>query len=121
MLKTVTPQYLEAAKTEYVNRRDATVAALKRLDGVTAHSPQGGFYLVTQLPVEDAEAFAVFMLKEFSYKGATTFVAPAAGFYMHRDAGKTAIRIAFVLESAEIERGIEALGEGLKAYKMSHE
>jgi aspartate aminotransferase len=81
--------------------------------------PLGGFYLLAQLPVVDAEDFASFMLRDFSHDGATTFVAPAAGFYMRHGAGKSTIRIAFVLDSAEMERGIAVLGEGLKAYAAS--
>jgi aspartate aminotransferase len=116
MMDTISPEYLVAARREYQTRRDVALAALSRIEGVVTHSPQGGFYLLAKLPVVDAEHFAVFMLENFSHEGTTTFVAPAAGFYMHRDAGRSTIRIAFVLESAEIERGIAVLGQGLKAY-----
>ncbi len=119
MMNTISPDYLAAAKQEYQTRRNVAVAALGRIEAVATHSPQGGFYLLARLPVSDAENFAVFMLKDFSHNGLTTFVAPAAGFYMHRDAGRSTIRIAFVLESAEIEKGILALGEGLRAYQLS--
>ena len=79
-------------------------------------SPAGGFYLLAKLPVADAEDFASFMLTDFSYKGATTFVAPAAGFYMHRESGRSTIRIAFVLKEADTREAIRVLGEGLKEY-----
>jgi aspartate aminotransferase len=121
MMNAISPEYLVAAKKEYQTRRDVTVTALSRIEGVTTHSPQGGFYLLARLPVVDAENFAIFLLKEFSHQGATAFVAPAAGFYMHRDAGKNAVRIAFVLDAAEIERGIEVIAEGLKAYALLEE
>ena len=79
-------------------------------------SPEGGFYLLAKLPIPDAEDFAQFMLTDFSYNGATTFVAPAAGFYMHREAGQSTIRIAFVLKELDTREAIRVLGEGLKAY-----
>jgi aspartate aminotransferase len=116
MMERISPEYLVAARREYQTRRDVALEALSRIEGVVTHSPRGGFYLLAKLPVLDAENFAVFMLDSFSHEGVTTFVAPAAGFYMHRDAGRSTIRIAFVLEAAEIERGIAVLGHGLKAY-----
>ncbi len=116
MMDRISPEYLVAARREYQTRRDVAVAALNRIEGVVTHSPRGGFYILAKLPVVNAEEFAIFMLQNFSYQGATTFVAPAAGFYMHRDAGRSTIRIAFVLESAEIERGISVLGQGLREY-----
>jgi aspartate aminotransferase len=80
--------------------------------------PKGGFYLVAELPVDDAEDFATFMLTDFSSDGATTFVAPAAGFFMHREVGRRAIRVAFVLRAEEMRRAIAVLGEGLAAYSQ---
>ena len=56
------------------------------------------------------------MLTDFCFEGATTFVAPAAGFYMRQGAGKSTIRIAFVLNRTDTERAIKILGEGLIAY-----
>ncbi len=116
MMDRISPEYLVAARREYQTRRDVALNALSRIEGIVTHSPRGGFYLLAKLPVADAENFAVFMLDSFSHNGTTTFVAPAAGFYMHRDAGRSTIRIAFVLETSEIEIGIAVLGQGLKAY-----
>lgn len=117
MLRTIGDNYLTAAHDEYRRRRDAAVAALQNIPGVTAFVPKGGFYLLAELPVEDAEDFATFMLNEFVHEGATTFVAPAAGFYMHREMGRRAIRIAFVLNEADTRQAISVLGAGLVAYK----
>jgi aspartate aminotransferase len=116
MLKTIGDSYLSSAIKEYSLRRDCAVKALSRIPGVDTHPPAGGFYLVAKLPVRDAEDFAVFLLNEFQFEGATLFVAPAAGFYMHRDVGNDKIRIAFVLNARETEQAIKILGEGLKAY-----
>jgi len=116
MLRTISGDYLAAAREEYVARRDAAVAALSEMPGVFVSSPAGGFYLLAKLPVADAEDFATFMLTDFVYEGVTTFVAPAAGFYMHSEAGRSTIRIAFVLKEADTRRAIKVLGEGLKEY-----
>ena len=117
MIKTISPEYVSAAHAEYLIRRDAAVDALSQIPGVVVSSPEGGFYLLAKLPIPDAEEFAQFLLTDFSYEGATTFVAPAAGFYMHREAGQSTIRIAFVLKESDTREAIRVLAEGLKAYK----
>lgn len=116
MIKTISPEYVANAHAEYRSRRDAAVDALSQIPGVVVSSPEGGFYLLAKLPIPDAEDFAQFMLTDFSYDGATTFVAPAAGFYMHREAGQSTIRIAFVLKELDTRNAIRVLAEGLKAY-----
>ena len=116
MIRAVSSDYVANAHTEYLSRRDAAVDALSKIPGVVAHAPEGGFYLLAKLPVDDAEDFAQFMLTDFSHEGATTFVAPAAGFYMHREAGQSTIRIAFVLKESDTREAIRVLAEGLTAY-----
>jgi aspartate aminotransferase len=118
MLERIRPEYVAGALQEYQQRRDVAVQSLQALEGVTPFVPKGGFYLVAELPVDDAEDFATFMLTDFSSDGATTFVAPAAGFFMHREVGRRAIRVAFVLRAEEMRRAIAVLGEGLAAYSQ---
>ena len=116
MLSSIGEGYLFEARDEYQRRRDTAVRALADIPGVETYTPKGGFYLLAKLPVDDAEKFATFMLKEFEYQGATTFVAPAAGFYMNREIGRQEIRIAFVLNESDTRKAIEVIGAGLKAY-----
>ena len=116
MLDTIGPEYLRAAHAEYLGRRDVAVKALGQIPGVQTYAPQGGFYLLAKLPLDDADDFASFMLTDFSYEGATTFVAPAAGFYMRQGVGKSTIRIAFVLNQSDTDQAIRVLGEGIRAY-----
>lgn len=116
MIRNVSSDYVATAHTEYLSRRNAAVEALSRIPGVVANAPEGGFYLLAKLPIDDAEDFAHYMLTDFSHEGATTFVAPAAGFYMHREAGQSTIRIAFVLKESDTREAIRVLAEGLKAY-----
>jgi aspartate aminotransferase len=116
MLRAISKSYVEQARHEYVTRRDAAVDALSAIPGVVVSSPAGGFYLLAKLPVPDAEDFATFLLTDFAYEGATTFVAPAAGFYMRREDGRSTIRIAFVLKESDTRKAIKVLGEGLKEY-----
>ena len=87
MLEHIQDGYLEGVRDEFKARRDALYGALKGIPGVTIHKPQGAFYTVVQLPVDNAEDFAAFLLSQFSYQMRTTFIAPAAGFYMQSRTG----------------------------------
>jgi len=117
MLDHINAGYLESVISEFQLRRDALYCSLKEVPGVTVHKPQGAFYTVVQLPVENAEDFAAFMLSQFSYDNKTTFIAPAAGFYMSRSQGLQQARFAFVLKKSEIEGAVEALAAGLSRYR----
>jgi len=116
MLQQIDGRYLNEAISEYRARRDAAIEALGSIKGVVTSVPQGGFYLLARLPVVDSEHFATFMLTDFSLAGRTTFVAPAAGFYMRHELGRNTIRIAFVLNQQDTTDAIRILGEGLAEY-----
>ncbi|MBR6085339.1 MAG: pyridoxal phosphate-dependent aminotransferase [Spirochaetales bacterium] len=108
--------YLENVKAEYEKRRNFIVKALRAIPGVKCSRPNGAFYLIAQLPVEDAEDFAIFMLRDFNYKGETVMLAPAEGFYESKDLGRDQVRIAYVLNTEDLEKACICLKEGLKAY-----
>ena len=112
-----TPQeYFDAVKEEYRRRRDYTVEALNKMEGVFSPKPMGAFYTVVEIPVDDAESFAKWMLTEFRINGETTMVTPAASFYKTPGVGKNHIRVAYVLEVPELKKALHILEEGLKAY-----
>ena len=104
-------------KAEYEKRRDFIVKALNSIPGVRCSRPDGAFYLIAKLPVEDAEDFAIFMLRDFNYKGETVMLAPAEGFYESKDLGRDQVRIAYVLNTEDLGKACTCLKEGLKAYK----
>ena len=110
------PAYLEIVKAEYEKRRNFIVKALRSIPGVKCSRPNGAFYLIARLPVEDAEDFSIFMLRDFSYKGETVMLAPAEGFYESKDLGRDQVRIAYVLNTDDLEKACICLKEGLKAY-----
>ena len=108
--------YLENMKAEFEKRRNFIVKALRAIPGVKCSRPNGAFYLIAQLPVEDAEDFAIFMLRDFNYNGETVMLAPAEGFYESKDMGRDQVRIAYVLNTEDLEKACICLKEGLKAY-----
>jgi aspartate aminotransferase len=116
MLEHIPDSYLEGVRNEFLLRRDALYYALKDIPNVVIHKPKGAFYTVAQLPVKNAEDFAAFLLDRFSYKKRTTFIAPAAGFYMQNSQGIQKARFAYVLKKSEIEEAVEVLAAGLEQY-----
>ncbi|KAB8152720.1 aminotransferase class I/II-fold pyridoxal phosphate-dependent enzyme [Kordia sp. TARA_039_SRF] len=112
-----TPQsYFDDVKSEYTKRRNTLIAGLKEIEGVRVANPKGAFYCVAELPVENAEDFAKWLLETFDYNGETIMVAPAAGFYSSPNTGLNQIRIAYVLNEDSLKKSIEILKEALKAY-----
>jgi aspartate aminotransferase len=59
---------------------------------------------VVQLPVDNAEDFAAYMLSQFSHAKKTTFIAPAAGFYMQHSQSLQKARFAYVLKKVRLKK-----------------
>ncbi len=108
--------YFQEVKEEYDWRRNIVYEGVNQIAGAMCKKPRGAFYVVVDLPVEDADDFARWMLADFSYEGATLMVAPAAGFYATKGLGANQIRLAYVLEEDQLRRGLKVLEEALKAY-----
>lgn len=112
-----TPQsYFDEVVAEYTKRRNVLVDGLNSIDGVSTYRPQGAFYTVPTFPVDDIDHFAVWLLESFEHEKETVMMAPATGFYGTEGKGKSEARIAYVLEVPALERSIEILRRGLRAY-----
>lgn len=109
-------EYYDGVIAEYKKRRDVLIEALNHIPGVKCPNPGGAFYAVASLPVKDSDEFCQWMLESFSYNGATVMMAPASGFYSSTGAGKSEVRIAYVLKSDDLKAAIKCLEEGLKEY-----
>lgn len=101
---------------EYQRRRDSVLAHLDAIPGIRYSEPQGAFYTVVRLPVDDSERFARWMLEEFSDDGETVFVAPMPGFYVTPGRGADEVRLAFVLNEARLARAAALLRRGVLEY-----
>ncbi len=108
--------YFEEVIREYTSRRDLLLEELAKIKGIRIARPQGAFYCMVELPVEDADHFAQWLLEEFQWEGATVMVAPAAGFYATPGLGTREIRIAYVLEKAQLKKAVQILGKALEIY-----
>ncbi len=109
--------YLCEVRSEYERRRDFIVNALKKIDGVKVGNPKGAFYLVAELPIDDAERFATFMLQDFDLNGETVMVAPCEDFYVTEGLGRRQVRIAYVLNTDDLAKAAACIEAGLKAYR----
>lgn len=111
-----TQEYFDEVKKEYIARRNFAVETLNKMEGVFSPMPTGAFYTVAEVPVDNAENFAKWMLTDFSITGETTMVTPAKSFYRSEGVGYNHIRVAYVLEVPELKKALHILEEGLKAY-----
>ena len=108
--------YFTEVINEYVLRRNLLIRGLNKIKGVECPIPSGAFYCIANLPVDDAENFAKWLLEKFSWNQKTVMVAPAQGFYSSPKIGKQQIRIAYVLNLSELKDAINIIQEGLKIY-----
>ena len=108
--------YYTEVREEYRRRRDAMVAALSKIPGVEFRCPEGAFYLMATLPVDDAEKLQYFLLEEFEDNGETVMVTPADSFFTDPELGRNKVRIAYVTNPEDVTRAIELLGLGIQAY-----
>jgi len=110
------PAYFAPIRDEYRKRRDTLVEGLRGIPGVKFHVPEGAFYLMAQLPVEDAEDFCRFLLAEFDEGGTTVMLTPGAGFYSTPGQGHNEVRIAYVLEAGKIRESTAIIRRALERY-----
>jgi aspartate aminotransferase len=111
------PDYAKGIVREYQARRDVLFEGLSRIPGVFLRKPEGAFYFVARLPIEDGEDFASWLLTDYAYDGATVMVAPAQGFYATPGLGRDEVRIAYVLKREDLEASVRILGHAIPAYQ----
>ncbi len=108
--------YMLMTYNEYVERRKFLIDGLNKIPGCYSPIPMGAFYTVVSLPVDDADKFCEWCLRDFEYDGATVFMAPASGFYTTPGMGKNEVRMAYVLNKEDLSKALKVLAEALKAY-----
>ena len=116
-LYNVDADFYARSKEEYRKRRDTVVNCLRRIPGVLVEEPMGAFYVMAQLPVDDADKFQRWLLEEFEDNGETVMFAPGAPFYETPGSGINEVRIAYVLKQEDLERSMELLAQGIARYQ----
>lgn len=108
--------YMLMTYNEYVERRKYLIDGLNKIPGCYSPIPMGAFYTVVSLPVDDADKFCEWCLREFEYEGQTVFMAPASGFYTSEGVGRNEVRVAYVLKKEDLAKALKVLAEALKVY-----
>jgi aspartate aminotransferase len=108
--------YFEEVNKEYTLRRDTLVSRLNSIEGVFCPNPGGAFYVVARFPIDDADKFCQWMLESFDLNGETVMMAPATGFYSTPGSGKNEVRMAYVLNTKDLENAMNCLEAALKQY-----
>ena len=112
-----TPQsYFDEVISEYRERRDTLVTELNKIPGVVVANPKGAFYCIAQLPIDNADKFAQWLLESYDLDGETVMVAPAAGFYSTKGVGLNEVRIAYVLKKEHLIRSVQILKKAIQVY-----
>ena len=110
--------YVDEVISEYKERRDILINELNKIDGVLVKSPKAAFYCIAQLPIDNADDFAQWLLETYEFNGETVMVAPAAGFYSTPGVGLNQVRIAYVLSKEELIKAVHILKEAIKEYNQ---
>ncbi|MDR2207104.1 MAG: pyridoxal phosphate-dependent aminotransferase [Flavobacteriaceae bacterium] len=113
--------YIRAVREEYTKRRNLLVDLLNEIPGVVCPKPKGAFYCAVELPVDDTEKFAQWLLEKYSDNHETVMVAPMGGFYSNPELGKKQVRIAYVLKEDDLRRSVELLKDALEKYNKERE
>jgi aspartate aminotransferase len=111
------PEYAQGIVREYEARRDLLYEGLARVPGVFLRKPEGAFYCVAHLPIEDGRHFAAWLLESYQLDGTTVMVAPAEGFYATAGLGRDEVRIAYVLKAQDLELAVRVLAHAIPAYQ----
>ena len=119
-LYSVGPEYFDAVRKEYKERKDTLVEGLTQIPGVVYSEPKGAFYVMAALPVDDAEKLQLFMLQEWDDNGDTLMFTPAESFYKTPHTGVNEIRMAYVINKDDIKRSMELLKKGIEAYNAKN-
>ncbi len=115
-LYSLDPSYFDAIRDEYRRRRDAMVRKLREIPGVIFAEPQGAFYLMAALPIDDADRFQMWLLQHFDDNGETVMFSCGEPFYATPGMGKNEVRMAYVLCQKDLERAMDILAKALVEY-----
>lgn len=109
-------EYFKESLQEYQKRRDIVFSALEQIEGVVCKKPKGAFYVILKLPVESAEDFILWLLRDYELNNETILLSPASGFYITEGMGIDEVRIAYVLKEEELKKAMNIFKEGLRKY-----
>lgn len=112
-----TPEnYFKEVNDEYDRRRRALVKGINEIPGCKCPNPNGAFYTMIEMPIDDSDKFCQWLLTDFNLDGKTVMLAPGTGFYTDPEKGRKQARITYCLCIEDLMAGINCLKEALKVY-----
>ena len=108
--------YFDNIRQTYDLRRRTLIQRLQAMRGVRCPYPQGAFYVMVELPIDDTDRFCQWLLESFDHQGETLMMAPGTGFYTTESAGRKQARLAYVLDVPVLHRAMDCLEKALEAY-----
>lgn len=109
-------EYVRPIVDEFRKRRDIVFEILKTIPNITYYKPEGAFYIIIGLPVDDSENFCRWLIEDFEYNKETVLIAPAQGFYATPNKGVNEVRLAFTIKIEELIKALEIIKIGLEEY-----
>ena len=109
--------YIDYAINSYKTRRDLCLDLVSKIDGVVCQVPDGAFYFILGLPIEDADDFTGWLLSDFEVDGETIMLCPAKEFYATPDKGRNEVRISYCISEDKLKKAVNILDKGLKKYR----
>ena len=116
-INNIPKNFLSDVKQEYELRRNLLYQGLKKIPGVSLEKPEGAFYCIVNLPIDNADDFCQWLLTDFRFNKQTVMLAPAAGFYQNPILGKKQVRIAYVLNRNDLKQSLQILAKALIKYR----
>jgi aspartate aminotransferase len=114
-LKAPDSYYVEV-KSEYEKRKNVLTQELSKIPNIKFSQPFGAFYTMVKLPVDSAENFCLWLLKDFSHEEETIMLTPGDGFYVTPGLGAQEVRIAYVINEVKLKRAMKCLAVALEKY-----
>lgn len=108
--------YFNPVTELYQRRKDVLLSSLKELENIRFSQPEGAFYTLVQLPLDNAEDFVIWLLKEFQYEGETILPTPAESFYSTHGLGRNEVRISYCIDEEILKKSITILAHALEEY-----
>lgn len=109
-------EYVKPIVDEFRKRRDVVYDVLKTIPDIKYYKPEGAFYIIIGLPVDDSESFCKWLIEDFEHEKETVLIAPAQGFYATANKGVNEVRLAFTIKIEELKKALEIIKIGLEEY-----
>ena len=112
----VDKSYLVDNAKIYRHRRDILDSVLNDIPGLKYATPEGAFYTIVDLPVENAQDFIIWTLENIEIDNTTILLTPADSFYTNPKDGINKCRLSYCVNEEKISLAGKILAKALKEY-----